>query len=116
MTFWIDFVSNIATVMVVCSLFSILYFVFLRPRDECPACGALLPRVGRFKTGGKEMEWVCPNCKRAWDGKGLRKRKAVSGKQSRDPDYIFCPHCGLEQWKEYVVCQKCGAHIADNPK
>jgi hypothetical protein len=26
-------------------------------------------------------------------------------------DYVFCPKCGLEQWKGYANCQKCGFEL-----
>jgi hypothetical protein len=40
----------------------------------------------------------------AFDERGLKISKT-------DPDYVICPSCGMEQWKKYTECQKCGTHL-----
>jgi hypothetical protein len=37
--------------------------------------------------------------------------KGTARASETDPDYVFCPTCGLEQWKENKTCPKCGAPI-----
>jgi len=38
------------------------------------------------------------------DDRGLRSSKT-------DPNYVICPHCGMEQWKGCKECQKCRTHF-----
>ena len=61
--------------------------------------GILLMRIVRY------VEFTMP-------AKARAKRIAKYGyKPEEEQRYIFCRHCGLEQWEGYQFCQKCGRKL-----